>query len=264
MSSNPPVWQMIKEAVEKLDGKASYTEIIEYIRGKYGDVNESTIRTQTRFCSVNAPSRINFTQNKKPRLSNSQYDFLFNLGGGEVVSYDREEHGIWEIREDKHGKLVVAQKLDDDIEISDSEAEEVGDENLAFAFEAHLRDFIAQNIESIKVGGKSLKLYVDEHGRDGIEYPTEVGPIDILAIDEEKSFVVFELKLSKGPDKAMGQISRYMGWIARKLAEGRKVKGVIVAQEVSEKLKYAASIIPQINLFEYEIDFKINAVNLDD
>jgi RecB family endonuclease NucS len=63
------------------------------------------------------------------------------------------------------------------------------------------------------VYGKTLSLYQDETGRDGIENRTDVGPIDILAVDTEGNFVVFELKLSRGPDYAMGQIARYMGWV---------------------------------------------------
>jgi RecB family endonuclease NucS len=76
------------------------------------------------------------------------------------------------------------------------------------------------------------------------------------------NFVVFELKLSRGADKAMGQISRYMGWIKQNLAKDKGVKGVIVAKKVDEKLKYAASIIPDISLFEYELNFKIQGVSI--
>jgi hypothetical protein len=34
-----------------------------------------------------------------------------------------------------------------------------------------------------------------------------------------------------------------------------------VAKKVDEKLKYAASIIPEITLFEYELNFKIQGVS---
>jgi hypothetical protein len=43
MNTKPYVWQMIKEAVECLGGKATYSEIKDFIRNKYGEVNESTI-----------------------------------------------------------------------------------------------------------------------------------------------------------------------------------------------------------------------------
>ena len=60
----------------------------------------------------------------------------------------------------------------------------------------------------------------------------------------------------------MGQISRYMGWLKQNLAKDEGVKGVIVAKKVDEKLKYAASIIPDISLFEYELNFKIQEVGI--
>ena len=43
---------MVKEAVESLDGQASYSDIRNYIRNKYGQVNEKTIRAQTIICTV--------------------------------------------------------------------------------------------------------------------------------------------------------------------------------------------------------------------
>ncbi len=73
---------------------------------------------------------------------------------------------------------------------------------------------------------------------------------------------MFELKLSRGADKAMGQISRYIGWINQNLANDKGVKGVIVAKNVDKKLKYAASIIPDLGLFEYELNFKIREVSI--
>jgi hypothetical protein len=71
---------MIKEAVENLGGMATYSEIKDYIRNKYGEVNESTINCQIIVCTVNHPSRIHYPENKKPRIANSRYDFLFSTG----------------------------------------------------------------------------------------------------------------------------------------------------------------------------------------
>src|SRR5271163_4790426 len=64
----------------------------------------------------------------------------------------------------------------------------------AFELEYQLRDFLAQNISSIDVDGRRLRVYVDPTGRDGIEFPTAVGPIDVLAIDASGDFYVFEVK----------------------------------------------------------------------
>jgi len=76
------------------------------------------------------------------------------------------------------------------------------------------------------------------------------------------NFVVFELKRSRGADKAVEQISRYMGWVKQNLAKNEGAKGVIVAKKVGEKLKYGASIIPDLNLFEYELNFKIQELSV--
>lgn len=146
--------------------------------------------------------------------------------------------------------------LDDDTAAPDS--------SVAFALEAQLRDFIAQNLKNIAVAGQSLKLYVDQTGREGIEYPTDVGPIDILAESRTGGFFVFELKLDHGADRALGQLARYMGWVKRHLAGSLSVNGVIVAREIDDKLRYAASVIPNVTLLEYEIDFRVRESRLDE
>lgn len=106
--SRPPVWQMIKEAIHALDGKTTYGEIRDYIKTKFGDVNNSTVTCQTIICSVNHPSRVHYPENKKPRVCTSQHDFLFNTGRGKVEIYDPDLHGLWEIREDEYGKMQVS------------------------------------------------------------------------------------------------------------------------------------------------------------
>ena len=89
----------------------------------------------------------------------------------------------------------------------------------AFALEHHLQGFIAKGIEKIPFGRK-LKLYEDSDGRNGVEYPTDTGRIDILAVsdDDDQDFFVIELKLSRGSDQAIGQLMRYMSWVKENLA----------------------------------------------
>lgn len=87
-----------------------------------------------------------------------------------------------------------------------------------------------------------------------------VGPIDILAIDSDGSYVVFELKRGRVADKAIGQISRYMGWLITNSEEGTKVKGVIVAKDISQNLRHAVVAVPNVSLFEYHISFTLNEI----
>lgn len=253
----PFVWQMIKEAVENLGGKATYPEINNYIFNKWGEVNNSTINAQCLVLSVNQPSRIHYPQNQKPRLTNSgsSYDVLFSIGKGQVVLYNPDEHGVWEIYENDFDGLEIRQIVSDDTEIDDIIEER---NSFLFPLEANLRDFLIKNLGTFKE--RNLHLYIDDNERDGREYPTEVGPIDILAKDDYGNFIVFELKLSRGADKALGQLLRYMGWVKKHLANGKEVVGIIVANKMDTKIKYAVSMIPEVSLWEYEMNFLLNKV----
>jgi endonuclease len=137
------------------------------------------------------------------------------------------------------------------------EVEEEPQAEAAFALEYQLRDFLAQNLATIPVEGKKLRLYVDPTGRDGIEYPTAVGPIDILATDDMGAFVVFELKRARSPDHAIGQLSRYMGWVKQTIGKDKAVRGVIVAKTITDNLRYSIAVVPNVNLFEYEVSFAL-------
>jgi len=147
---------------------------------------------------------------------------------------------------------MVAQVLGTD-DLSDGD--EVG--RPFFSLEYQLRDFLASNLNTISIDGRRLRLFVDATQRDGIEYPSAVGPIDILAVDEQDSFYVFELKRADSSDKAIGQLARYMGWVQQTIGKGREVYGVVVAKSVNENLRYAASVVPKVHLFEYEVEFHL-------
>lgn len=133
------------------------------------------------------------------------------------------------------------------------------EDNLAplFSLEYQLRDFIAGNLNTISINGRRLRLYIDPAQRDGVEYPSGVGPIDILAVDDANSFYVFELKRGNSPDKAIGQLARYMGWVQHTIGKGLDVSGVIVAKSISENLRYAVSVVPKVYLYEYEVEFHL-------
>lgn len=139
----------------------------------------------------------------------------------------------------------------------DDEPDEEEEPEASFPLEFQLRDFISQNMSAIDVKGKKLKLYVDPTGRDGVEFPTAVGPIDILAVDDVGAFFVFELKRARSPDRAIGQLTRYMGWVRQTIGKDREVNGIIVAKEISDNLRYAVSVVPNVSLFEYEVEFRL-------
>jgi len=167
-----------------------------------------------------------------------------------------------EVRLIPPGEEVSASELDAVLGNADEEEQEPDDgDKQAFGLEYQLRDFLAENIQTVPVNDKKLKLFVDQAGRDGIEYPTAIGPIDILAVDEEGNFYIFELKRSSGSDKVVGQVTRYMGWVSQTIGKGKTVTGVIVAKAIDDKMRYAATVIPQVYLFEYRVEFHLKEAN---
>lgn len=262
--NRPPIWQMVNEAIQRMGGECTYPAIKAKIRSTYGDdINDSSMTCSIISGSVNHPSRVHYNENKKPRIANTAYDYLFNTGRGKVVWYEPEKHGVWEIAEAGDRDLVV--RLADGVgENSTSVVEAVeatADAYGMFALEAHLRDYLAKNLPKLPGHDMPLTLYRADD-RDGVEFQTDVGPIDILATGNG-DFYVFELKLGRGPDAALGQILRYMGWVKGHLAGEKNVFGVIVASDIGQKLRYAATQVPNVRLMEYDLKVDLRPVALN-
>jgi len=125
-----------------------------------------------------------------------------------------------------------------------------------FYIEEQLEAFIIHNWDKTELG-KRFDLIIEEGELVSRQYPTDIGPIDILAKDKDKNnFVVIELKRNQTSDKTVGQLARYMGWIKKKKND-ENVKGIIIAAEFDKKLEYAISMVPNIEVFLYQVDFKL-------
>jgi restriction system protein len=129
----------------------------------------------------------------------------------------------------------------------------------AFALEKHLEDFLVQNWHRTELG-KNYDIYEEEEQKVGQQYPSDTGPIDILAISKnKKELLVVELKRGRASDVVVGQIQRYMGYVQDELAEkNQKVKGVIIAFEEDKKVQRALSVTKNIDFYTYKISFKLD------
>ena len=125
---------------------------------------------------------------------------------------------------------------------------------ISISLEKDLEAFIFQNIDSVEDG---LTSYRGESGR---QYTVESGRIDILATDNEDNFVVIELKADMGGDAVLTQTLAYMVDI-EKIAEQRKVRGIIIARDFSSKLVSAVSRVQDIELMKYKVKFDFEKVN---
>lgn len=125
--------------------------------------------------------------------------------------------------------------------------------------EKAVEDYLENHLDVVGARiGANLKLV-----KDGRQYSTTVGPIDLLTIDTKTGdYVVIELKKGRSADKVYGQCSRYMGWVRKNLAkEGGKVQGVIVARQIDAKLKAARDAHDtKVHLIEFEMKIGATAV----
>lgn len=161
----------------------------------------------------------------------------------------------WGEQRTKHYLLWKSRNEDLDDEESDQLHDQDGPEDgvqQRFEFEKQLRDFLQNNLHRIEPG---LKLY-DNAGRNGVEFHVDNGFIDILAIDKNGRFVVIELKLSTGRNKAIGQLLYYMGWVDANLGQS-PCRGLIIAHEIPPELVLAVQRVPGVSLFRYKISLSL-------
>jgi restriction system protein len=127
-----------------------------------------------------------------------------------------------------------------------------------FALEKHLEDFLVQNWSQTELG-KNYDIYEEDGELVGQQYPSDTGPIDILAISKDKkTLLVVELKKGRVSDNVVGQIQRYMGYVKEELAEdNQQVKGVIIALEDDLRIKRALSVTTNIEFYRYQVSFKL-------
>jgi len=119
-----------------------------------------------------------------------------------------------------------------------------------------LEDFLEYHMDYLRPG---LLLY-KERDRNGRQYTTEVGRIDLLARSDEDSWVVIELKRDRAGDKTIGQTLRYIGWVKNNLAqEGQSVSGIIVGHSLDNNLVSAVNAVSNlVSLFSFDFKFTFN------
>jgi len=129
----------------------------------------------------------------------------------------------------------------------------------AFALEKHLEDFLVQNWKHTGLG-KKYDIYDEEGELVGQQYPTDTGPIDILAIrKDKKELLVIELKKGRASDVVVGQVLRYMGFVLQELAENdQAVKGVIIALDDDQRIRRALAATSNIDFYRYQISFNLH------
>jgi len=205
-------------------------------------MKEGTISCHLIRMSTNAPSRVHYSARA------GEDDLFFQIDGTQFRLY---EPG-------KDPRPISSATIP---ESPGAPEESEGEKGMIseFACERYLRNFLGKNLGTIEPG---LRLY-EEEGITGVEFPVGGCFVDILGVDNRKRYVVIELKVSRGYDRVVGQLLRYMSWIKRDQAEeGQGARGIIVAREISEDLLLACSNLVDVRLCEYELSLSLREVKL--
>ena len=246
-----PVRVLMKEMAVDLakapDAIFTKQDAINWFAQKYPKIKVGTVTAHLTRLSTNARSRIHY--NARP----GEDDVLYQIDGSHYRHYRPGQDPAPIYAAEAIGETSKVPEGED--EATTAEPPSVGGE---FAYEADLRNYIAKNLGKLEPG---LRLY-EEEGITGIEFPVGGRFIDILATDPKGGLVVIELKVSRGYDRVVGQLMRYVAWIKKNLAEpDQNVRGVIVAREISEDLLLACSMVPGVELFEYELSLSLKRVD---
>ncbi len=223
---------------------------VDWFAKHYPNIKPNTVQMHVEGMSTNSTLRAHHPSIRPA----SGHDLFFKVARGQYRLWDasHDPQPVYAETLLNHQLQVASQLQEQDEEEEDSDAALSNE----FGAERDLQNYLAKNLPALEPG---LVLYDDE-GLRGVEFPAGGRRIDILAKGSDGGFVVIELKVSRGYDRVIGQIMRYMAWVKLNLADGRPVRGIIVASAITEDLKLAASLIEGVHLVEYELSFKLKSV----
>jgi endonuclease NucS-like protein len=223
----------------------SRKDVVSWFSERYPKVKKGTISAHLLMLSTNAPSRIHYN----PRVD-GQDDLFYQLDSSHFRLYEPLVDPT-PIRKTNETRTSATEA-----EIEDEIADDVA-HTKEFAYERDLKNYLSKNLSIIESG---LGLY-EEEGISGLEFPVGGRFIDILALDKHNNYVVVELKVSRGYDRVIGQLLRYMAWIEKNQADAnQRVRGIIVAGNISEDLILAASRLGDVELFEYNLAMTLRRI----
>jgi hypothetical protein len=252
-----PTRALLKDMLKDLSLKPGQvftsSRAIQWFAEHYPKLKAGSVRAHLVQASTNDRSRLHHP------ATNETDDLLFKVASGQFRLYEPGKDPA-PIHELIHGDVAREEALAE--ETGDEEASDDGEAlpgSSQFLLERDLQNYLARNLEVIEPG---LRLYVDEaEAINGIEVDAGGRRIDILAVDRNNSLVVLELKVSKGYDRVVGQLLRYVNWARKELADpGQKVRGIILCRNMTEDLRLACAGVPSVELFEYQLSVTVKQV----
>ncbi|MET8540131.1 endonuclease NucS [Kitasatospora sp. NPDC059722] len=138
----------------------------------------------------------------------------------------KEADGVWTVENKAGEKLIITLE-----EVLHDSSHELGVDPglIKDGVEAHLQELLADRMEVLGAGWSLIRR----------EYPTAIGPVDILCRDSDGATVAVEIK-RRGEIDGVEQLTRYLELLNRDplLAP---VKGVFAAQEIKPQARVLAT-----------------------
>lgn len=220
---------------------------LEWFEQNYPKLKATSVRAHLVQASTNDKSRLHHAS------TNETDDLLFKVDSGQFRLYEPGKDPA-PIHELVQGDVAKEEALEAEVE---EDVHDPAGGSSEFLLEQDLQRYLAENLDCIEPG---LRLY-EEDGIRGTEFDAGGRRIDILALDRQGAFVVIELKVSKGYDRVVGQLLRYMNWVRRELAgPGQRVRGLIVCRAMSEDLRLACDSVRDVELLEYKLSVTVTRV----
>jgi RecB family endonuclease NucS len=139
---------------------------------------------------------------------------------------EEDSGAVWTVMNKSGEKLIITME-----EILHDSSHELGTDPglIKDGVEAHLQELLADRMETLGEGWTLIRR----------EYPTAIGPVDILGRDEGGTTVAVEIK-RRGEIDGVEQLTRYLELLNRD-PHLAPVKGVFAAQEIKPQARVLAS-----------------------
>ncbi|WP_314177402.1 endonuclease NucS [Streptomyces winkii] len=143
-----------------------------------------------------------------------------------VKESEEGDGSVWTVENKSGEKLIITMD-----EILHDSSHELGTDPglIKDGVEAHLQELLADRMETLGEGWTLIRR----------EYPTAIGPVDILGRDDTGATVAIEIK-RRGEIDGVEQLTRYLDLLNRD-PHLAPVKGVFAAQEIKPQARVLAS-----------------------
>jgi hypothetical protein len=237
------IWGALAACLHANDEPLTSGQIVAWIGVHYADANFNpvTLKAQLYRSCVNVP-------------------FAQKYNAPKILFYDKRTRTYSSAENVSLPSVDVSDFEDpefDGVAIESADVLNAEDQSdLLVGVEAQLRDYLAKNLGKLEAG---LTFWQDSP--PSVEFAINGRRIDILAGDIDGVPVVIELKRERAYDRVVGQALLYQALVSARFKTPR-VRVILVANEMTEELRFACSRQPDFKLFEYELTMQLNSVNI--